>query len=211
MTLTAELAACQREASSKSGRAAELERLLHSTSTASDELHADLAALKAASERAASSETAARVSEQAAREELESCRSACNATFQLSLLCFRMICTTMKGRMTRKPPIQLQPFHVTARWCSWKDSICMQEYRMTLMVSCRHQLEAQHADVESHLAHAQALEGQLAALESKLQAAEEQARDATSGLALAQMTAEQARADATRCVSLLKAACAGAE
>ena len=68
-----------------------------------------------------------------------------------------------------------------------------------LMVSCRHQLEAQHADVDSHLAHAQALEGQLAALESKLQAAEEQARHATSGLALAQMTAEQARADAKRC------------
>ena len=67
------------------------------------------------------------------------------------------------------------------------------------MGSCRHQLEVQHADVDSHLSHAQALEGQLAALELKLQAAEEQARHATSGLALAQMTAEQARADAKRC------------
>ena len=74
MSLTAELAACQREASSKSGRAAELERLLHNASAASDELHADLVALKAASERAASSESAARIGEQAAREELETCR-----------------------------------------------------------------------------------------------------------------------------------------
>ena len=67
------------------------------------------------------------------------------------------------------------------------------------MVSCRQQLDVQHADVERHVAHAEALEGQVAALEARLQAAEEQARDATSGLALAQMTAEQARADAKRC------------
>ena len=100
---------------------------------------------------------------------------------------------------TCKPPIQLWAFHGNAKGCSWKGSICMREYMMMLMVSCRQQLEAQHADVECHVAHAEALEGQVAALEARLQAAEEQARDATSGLALAQMTAEQARADAKRC------------
>ena len=203
MTLTAELAACQREASSKSGRAAELERLLHDASAASDSLHADLAALKAASERAASSEAAARDSELAAQEELETCRSACNTTeakLQLCMEYLRIASTTIRGRMhICKPPIQLWAVHSSAKGCSWKGSICMREYRMVLMVSCRQQLDAQHADVERHVAHAEALEGQVAALEARLQAAEEQARDATSGLALAQMTAEQARADAKRC------------
>ena len=74
MTLTAELAACQREASSKAGRAAELERLLHDASVASDNVHADLAALKTASERVASSEVAIKLREQATRDELETCR-----------------------------------------------------------------------------------------------------------------------------------------
>ena len=111
MTLTAELAACQREASSKSVRAAELERLLHDASAASDKLHADLAALEAASERAASSEAAARVSEQAAREELENCRSACNATAPVVYIHLRIVCTAMRGcRQTDKPPMKFWAF-----------------------------------------------------------------------------------------------------
>lgn len=73
--------------------------------------------------------------------------------------------------------------------------------RINVMCSspCRHQLAAQGADLESHATREQALGGQLAALEAQVAAAEERTRDATSGLALAQMTAEQARADAKRC------------
>ena len=43
-----------------------------------------------------------------------------------------------------------------------------------------------------------ALEEQLASAEAHVAAAEERARHASSGLALAEMTAEQARADAER-------------
>lgn len=65
-------------------------------------------------------------------------------------------------------------------------------------ISCRLQLAAQHADLEGHAAHMQALEGQLDLAEAQLAAAEERARHASSGLALAEMTAEQAQADAKR-------------
>ena len=63
----------------------------------------------------------------------------------------------------------------------------------------RHELAAHHADLEGQAACVQALEEQLASAEAKLAAAEERARHASSGLALAEMTAEQARADAKRC------------
>ena len=59
-------------------------------------------------------------------------------------------------------------------------------------------MAAQHTDLEGHAAHVQELEGQLALAEAQLAAAEERARHASSGLALAEMTAEQAQADAKR-------------
>ncbi len=63
---------------------------------------------------------------------------------------------------------------------------------------CRHQLAAQHADLEVHTARVEDLEAQLASAEGQLVVAEERARHACSGLALAEMTAEQAQADAKR-------------
>ena len=87
VTLTAELAASRVEHSAASERAIELEQLLQDARTATEQLEADLAAAQTAYERIVGSEGAASASEQAAREELETCRSAqCAEAFRVAML-----------------------------------------------------------------------------------------------------------------------------
>ena len=76
VTLTAELAASRQEHAAASERTAELERQLQEATSAAGQLQSDLEAARAATERTAASEGAAKASEQAARQDLEACRSA---------------------------------------------------------------------------------------------------------------------------------------
>ncbi len=87
VTLTAELAASRMEHSAASERAAELEQLLQNARTTTEQLEADLAAAQTAYEHVAGSEGAASASEQTAREELETCRSAqCAEALRLAMV-----------------------------------------------------------------------------------------------------------------------------
>lgn len=85
VTLTAELAASRMEHSAASERATE--QLLQNARTTTEQLEADLAAAQTAYEHVAGSEGAASASEQAAREELETCRSAqCAEALRLAMV-----------------------------------------------------------------------------------------------------------------------------
>jgi chromosome segregation ATPase len=76
MTLTTELAAAQQGHASAVQHAAKAGQLLDEARAASEQLRADLASAQAALDHSASSEASYKAGEQAAREELQTCRRA---------------------------------------------------------------------------------------------------------------------------------------
>lgn len=72
--LTAELAAAQQGHASGTQQAAEAKQLLDEARAASEQLRADLAAAQAALDRSTASEASYKAGDQAAREQLQTCR-----------------------------------------------------------------------------------------------------------------------------------------